>query len=70
MYLYIKPKKRYLRIGLCAKLTRQFVGPFKSLERIGTVASVLEHSMIVKFNEFFHVSLIKKYVKDVDNVID
>lgn len=39
VYLHIKPKKSSLSIGSCAKLTRQFCGPFKVVERIGPVAN-------------------------------
>ena len=38
VYLHIKLKRIYLRIGLCAKLTSQFCGPFEILERIGQMA--------------------------------
>ena len=36
-YFRIKPKKRSLRIGSCAKLAPQYCGPFEILERIGPV---------------------------------
>jgi len=66
----IKPKKSSMRIGSCAKLEPQFYGPFKILERIRLVAYQLALHMIVKIHDVFHVALLKKYVKDVDHVID
>ena len=66
VYLRVKPKKSSLRIGLCAKLAPQFCG----FERIGPIAYWLVLPQMVKVHNVFHVSLLKKYVKDVDNVIE
>jgi len=44
--------------------------PFEILNRIGPVAYILALLPIVKFHDVFHVSLLKKYVQDVDHVID
>jgi len=44
-------------------------GPFNIIERIGPVAYQLVLPLIVKFHDVVHVSLLKKYVKDVDHVI-
>ena len=70
VYLHIKLKKSSLRIGSCAKLAPWFGGPFSIVERIGPVAYRLALSPTLKVHDFFHVSLLKKYVKDVDHVID
>ena len=48
----------------------RFFGPFNISERIGPVAYRIALPPIVKFHDVFHVSLLKKYVKDVDHVID
>ena len=59
-----------MRIGSCAKLAPRYCGPFKILERIGSVAYRLELHPTVKGHEVFHVSFLKRYVNDVDHVID
>ena len=70
VYLRIKPKKSSLHIGSCAKLTPWFCGAFSIIERIGPVAYQLSLPPTVKVHDVFHVSLLKKYVKYVDHVID
>jgi len=70
VYLRIKPKKNSLRIESCAKLTPWYCGTCEILERIGLVAYQLALSLTVKVLDVFHVSFLKRYVKDVDHVID
>jgi len=70
VYLRIKPKRRSLRIGSSAKLEPWYCGPFEILERIGQVAYRLALPPTVKVHGIFHVSLLKRYVWDVDHVID
>lgn len=45
-------------------------GPFSIIEKVGQVAYQLGLPPTMKVHGEFHVSLLKKYVKDVDNVID
>jgi len=68
--LSIKPKKISLRISSCPKLAPWYCRPFEILEIIGPVAYQFALSPTMKFHDFFHISLLKKYVKDVDHVID
>jgi len=69
VYLCIKSKNISLRIGSCAKLAPWFCGPFIIIERIDPVACRLVLPLTMKFHDVFHVSLLKKYFKDVDHVI-
>lgn len=55
-----------LWIGSCAKLAPRFCGPFTSIERIGPVVYGLALPLKVKVHDVFHMSLLKKYVVDVD----
>ena len=68
--LKVKPKKRSLKLGSCTKLAARFYGPFKILERIGTVAYILALPTSMTIHNVFHVSLLKKYVPDANHVID
>ena len=70
VYLCINPKRNSLRIGSCAKLAPKYCGHFGILERIGPMSHKLALSPTVKVHDVFHVSFLKRYVQDVDNVID
>ena len=58
------------RLGHVPRWHPGFVDLFKILERIRSVAYRLALPPTIKFHDVFHVSLLKKYVKDVDHVID
>lgn len=70
VYLRIKTRKRPLRIGSCENMTLRYCGPVEILERIGLVAYRLALPPTMKFCDALHVSLLKRYVKDVHYVID
>eukprot|EP00253_Pinus_taeda_P029642 PITA_29642 len=69
VYLRIKLKKISLWIGSCAKMVPRFYGPFNIIERIGSISYQLALPSIGKVYDVLHVSLLKKYLKDVDHVI-
>jgi hypothetical protein len=70
VYLRVRPRKSSLRIGTCAKLARQFCGPFEILDRVGPVAYRLALPPTVKAHNVFHVLLLKKYVHDSNHIIN
>ena len=64
-------KRGVVRFGKRGKLSPRFIGPFKILERIGTVTYqlALPPSMI-GVHEVFHVSMLRKYTPDPAHVVD
>jgi hypothetical protein len=70
VFLKVKANKSSLRSRNCSKLAARFCGPFEILERIGPVAYMLALPASMTIHNVFHVSLLKKYMPDVNHVID
>ncbi|KAD7478335.1 hypothetical protein E3N88_01471 [Mikania micrantha] len=63
--LKVSPWKGIFRFGKRGKLSPRFVGPFKILERIGSVAYRLElPPELGNIHDVFHVSNLKKCLAD------
>jgi hypothetical protein len=70
VFLKVKANKSSLKLGNCSKLTTRYSGPFEILERIGPVSYMLALPASMYIHNVFHVSLLKKYVLNVNHVID
>lgn len=70
VYLCIKPKRSSLRIRSCTKLAPWYCQPFETLEIIVPIAYRLSLPPTVKVHDVLNVSILNKYVQDVDHVID
>jgi hypothetical protein len=57
-------------MGAYAKMEHRYCGPFEVLDRVGPVAYQLAFIPTVKAHNLFHVSLLKKYVHDSNNIIE
>ena len=65
------PKKGVVRFGKRGKLLPRFIGPFKILERVGTVAYRLDlPPSMSSVHEVFHVYMLRRYTPDPAHVVD
>ena len=71
IFLKVMSKREVVKVGKHGKLSPRFIGPFETLERIGTVAYrlALPPSM-TGLHEVFHVSMLRKYTPDPAHVVD
>jgi hypothetical protein len=70
VFLKVKAKKSSLKLGNCLKLAARYCGPFELLERNGPIAYMIALPASMYVHNVFHVSLLKKYIPDVNHVID
>jgi hypothetical protein len=70
VFLKVKSNRSSLKLGNCSKLEARYCGPFEILERIGLVAYMLALHASMTVHYVFHISLLKKYIPDVNHVID
>ena len=65
------PKRGVVRFGKRGKLSPRFIGPFKILERVGTVACRLALPPNMSgVHEVFHVFMHRNYTPDPAHVVD
>ncbi|RVX02411.1 Transposon Ty3-G Gag-Pol polyprotein [Vitis vinifera] len=71
VFLKVSPMKSLMRFGRKGKLNPHFVGPFKVLERVGTLAyKVVLPPSLSKIHNVFHVSTLRKYIYDPSHVVE
>ena len=70
VFLKVVPKRGVLRFDKRGKLSPRFIGPFKILERVGTVAYqlALPPSML-GVHEVFQVSMLRRYTPNPAHVV-
>ena len=60
-----------IRFGRRGKLSPRYIGPFDIIERVGSVAYRLAlPPALSSVHDVFHVSQLRKYVRDPSHVID
>ena len=71
VFLKVKPKRGVVRFGKRGKLLPRFIGPFKILERVDTIAYRLALPPSMSgVHEVFHVSMLWRYTPDPAHVVD
>ena len=71
VFLKVMPKRGVVRFGKRGKLVPRYIGPFKVLERVGTVAYDLAlPPSLSGVHEVFHVSMLRKYTPVLAHVVD
>jgi hypothetical protein len=68
--LKVKANRSSLKLGNCSKFPARYCGSFQILERIGPVTYMITLPAFMSVHNVFHVSLLKKYIPDVNHVID
>ena len=66
----MRVRKSSLKLGSYAKLSPRYYGPFEVLEIIRPVAYRIALLANTRAHNVFHVSFLKKYVRDPNHVID
>ena len=65
------PKRGVVRFNKRGKLSPSFIGPFKILEKVGTLAYRLALPPNMSgVHEVFHVSMLQRYTPDPAHVVD
>jgi hypothetical protein len=70
VFFKVKANRSFLKMGNCSKLAARYCGSFEILERIGPVAYMIAFPASMSFHNIFHVSFLKRYIPDANNVID
>ena len=71
VFLKVMPKRGVVRFDKWGKLSLRYIGPFKVLEGVGTIAYWLALSLILSsVHVVFHVSMLWKYTLDPTHVVD
>ena len=71
VFLKVMPKRGVVRFGKRGKLSSRYIGPFKVLKRVGTVAYWLALPLsLSSVHAVFHVSMLRKYTPDPTHMVD
>jgi len=70
VYLKVSPMKGVIRFGKKGKLSPRYVGPYRVLQRIGSVAYDIElPNDLAKVHPVFHVSMLRKFIGDANSIV-
>jgi hypothetical protein len=67
----VAPTKGIVRFGTTRKLSPRYIGPFEIIARVGSLAYLLKlHESMRGVHNVFHVSMLRKYLRDPEHKID
>ena len=69
VFLNVRANKSSLKLRNCSKLAARYCGSFEILERIGSISYILALPTSMSIHNVFHVSFLKNYISDANNVI-
>ena len=71
VFLKMSPWKGVIRFRQWSKLSSRYIGSFRILERVGSVAYRLElPDELFHIHDVFHVSVFRKYLADPSHVLE
>ncbi|MCO5579705.1 hypothetical protein L7F22_033564 [Adiantum nelumboides] len=70
VFLRVKPKRSNLSLGKFKKLSPRYCGPYEIVRVISDQAYKLRLPPNLKVHDVFHVSLLKPYVPNPDQILD
>ena len=70
VFLNMRENKSSLKLGSCKKLEARYRGSFDIFTRKSQIAYELELPTNINTHDIFHVSLLKNYIHDSNNIID
>ena len=71
MFLKVDPMKGVMRFGKKGKLSPRYIGSFEILEKIGKVVyKLVLPSELSTVHNFFHVSMLRKYISDPSHMLE
>jgi hypothetical protein len=69
--LRVSPTKGVVRFGVSGKLSLRYIGPFTILARVGSLAYRLQlPDSMAGVHPVFHVSMLRKFLRDLDHQIE
>ena len=70
VFLKISPMRGVMRFGKKGKLNPRFIGPFEISQRVGRLAyRVALHLDLVRTFDIFHISILRKYIANIDIIV-
>ncbi|KAA3474119.1 reverse transcriptase [Gossypium australe] len=70
VFLKVSPWKKILRFGRKGKLSPRFIGPYRIVKRVGSIAYQLElPPELNRIHNVFHISMLRRYRSDPSHIV-